>query len=186
MTNEGNLLVVDDHEPTRSGLCQLLRGADFTVHDAADGHHALRIAAEERLDAVLLDVMMPGISGLDVCAQLKQQKSTRLIPIVLMTGLNDRAVRLQGLAVGADDFLTKPIDSEELGARVRSLVRMKRLTDALESAEALFLALARFIEARDPTTEGHCDRLARYAVALGTSLQLDRLDLETLNFGGFL
>ena len=103
---------------------------------------------------------MPDVSGLAVCAQLKQHKSTRLIPIVLITALQARELRLDGLAAGADDVLAKPVDADELRTRVRSLVRMKRITDELESAEELFLVLGRFIEARDPTTEGHCERLA--------------------------
>jgi len=129
---------------------------------------------------------MPDVSGLAVCAQLKQHKSTRLIPIVLITALEARELRLDGLAAGADDVLAKPVDADELRTRVRSLVRMKRITDELESAEELFLALGRFIEARDPTTEGHCERLAHDAVTLGASLGLEQADLDALHRGGFL
>src|SRR5438067_9677980 len=180
MKKAGTLLVVDDHEPTLAGLRELLQLANFDVHATTSGHEAVRIATEHRPDAVLLDVVMPDLSGLDVCAQLKQGKSTRLIPVVLMTALHARELRLDGLAAGADDILTKPLDAEVLSVRVRSLVRMKRLTDELESAEELFLALGRFIEARDPTTDGHCDRLACYATALGASLQLDQADIDAL------
>jgi putative two-component system response regulator len=116
---------------------------------------------------------MPDLSGLEVCAQLKAHDATRLMPIVLMSGSHERDRRIAGLAAGADDFLAKPVDSEELAARVRSLVRVKRLTDELESAEALFLTLGRIVEARDSSTHGHCERLAAYATALGTSCGLD-------------
>jgi putative two-component system response regulator len=109
-----------------------------------------------------------------------------LIPIVLMSAASERDVRLAGLTAGADDFLSKPVDTGELSARLQALVRMKRLTDELESAEALFLTLGRTIEARDPCTEGHCERLARYATALGASLHLEPNDLESLHRGGFL
>ena len=85
----------------------------------------------------------------------------------LISGAQERETRLAGLDAGADDFLNKPVDPEELQTRVRSLMRLKRLTDDLESAESLFLTLGRIIEARDPCTEGHCERLADYATALG-------------------
>jgi putative two-component system response regulator len=95
-------------------------------------------------------------------------------------------MRLAGLDAGADDFLNKPVDPEELQTRVRSLMRIKRLTDDLDSAESLFLTLGRIIEARDPCTEGHCDRLSDYATTLGRHLQLDQADLDALYRGAFL
>jgi putative two-component system response regulator len=135
---------------------------------------------------VLLDVVMPGISGLDVCAELKRNADTRFTPVVLISGEQERETRLAGLEAGADDFLKKPVDPEELHARVRSLMRLKRLTDDLESAESLFLTLGRVVEARDPCTEGHCERLTEYATTLGRHLNLDQADLDALYRGAFL
>lgn len=186
MPNEGTVFVVDDHEPTIAGLRELLERANFTVQATSRGEEAVELAAQQLPDVVLLDVVMPRMSGMDICVQLKQCHATRMIPVVLMTGTYERDLRLRGLARGADDIFTKPIDLEELRTRLRALVRMKRLTDELESSEALFLALARFIEARDPTTEGHCERLANYAVALGNSVGLERAELRALYRGGFL
>jgi putative two-component system response regulator len=103
-----------------------------------------------------------------------------------MSGAHERNTRIAGLAAGADDFVTKPVDVEELRVRLRSLVRLKRTIDELESAEALFLALGRMIEARDPYTEGHCERLARYSAMLGESLGLDKAELDTLCRGAYL
>src|SRR5262245_24236921 len=114
MTNEGTVLLVDDHDPTLGGLQRLLETATFTVHATTKAEEVALIAARHPPDAVLLDVMMPGINGIDVCAQLKQHHATRLTPIVLMTGTHARAVRMEGLAQGADDVLTKPLDIEEL------------------------------------------------------------------------
>jgi len=186
MEKTGKVLVVDDYEPNLRGLGQLLEHADYTVFTASNGLDALEIARTERPDLVLLDVLMPGISGVEVCAELKGREDTRLMPVVLISGTHQRETRVAGLDAGADDFLNKPVDPEELYARVRSLVRMKRLTDDLESAASLFLTLGRIIEARDPCTEGHCERLADYATGLGKHLKLGQTDLDALYRGGFL
>jgi putative two-component system response regulator len=186
MSKSGTVLVVDDYESNRRGLGQLLEHDGYSVLTAANGRDALEIVARERPDLILLDVLMPGISGLEVCAQLKRNADTRLTPVVLISGAQERQTRLAGLDAGADDFLNKPVDAEELRTRVRSLMRLKGLTDDLESAESLFLTLGRIIEARDPCTEGHCDRLTDYATALGRELRLDQTDLDSLYRGAFL
>jgi putative two-component system response regulator len=186
MPKSGKVLVVDDYEPNLRGLGLLLERADYSVLTATNGRDALEIVTRERPDLILLDVLMPGLSGLDVCAELKRSDETRLTPVVLISGAQERQTRLAGLEAGADDFLNKPIDPEELQTRVRSLMRLKRLTDELDSAASLFLTLGRIIEARDPCTEGHCERLTDYATALGRQLDLDQTDLEALNRGAFL
>jgi putative two-component system response regulator len=186
MTKAGTVLVVDDYEPNLRGLELLLAQADYAVLTATNGRDALDIIRGQRPDLVLLDVMMPGISGLDVCAEVKASADTRLTPVVLISGAQERETRLAGLDAGADDFLNKPVDPEELHTRVRSLMRLKRLTDDLESAESLFLTLGRVVEARDPCTEGHCERLTEYATALGRHLGLEQADLAALHRGAFL
>ena len=186
MPKSRTVLVVDDYEPNLRGLGLLLERADYTVLTAANGRDALNIVRAERPDLVLLDVVMPGISGLDVCAEIKRSADTRLTPVVLISGAQERQTRLAGLDAGADDFLNKPVDPEELQTRVRSLMRLKCLTDDLESAESLFLTLGRIIEARDPSTEGHCERLTDYATSLGRQLNLDAADLVALHRGAFL
>ncbi len=103
----------------------------------------------------------------------------------MMTGASETADRIQAIEAGADDFITKPIDQPELEARMRSLMRLKRFTDELDSAEAVLRSLAMMIEARDSHTEGHCERLARYAVALGEHLRLSDEDLATLSRGAY-
>jgi putative two-component system response regulator len=186
MVKTGKVLVVDDYEPNLRGLGQLLRGARYDVLTATNGADALDLVARERPDLVLLDVVMPGLSGLDVCKALKQQSETCLTPVVLVSAAGERETVIAGLDAGADDFLNKPIDPEELYTRVRSLLRLKSLTDELESAESLFLTLGRIIEARDPYTEGHCERLAEYATALGKRLELEQTDIDALYRGAFL
>ena len=137
-------------------------------------------------DLVLLDLVAPRGHGFDVCRRLKEQPSTRLVPVVIVTAQSDRNERLKGIQAGADDFLGKPFDPLELHARIHSLVRLKRYTDELESAESVILGMGATIEARDPTTQGHCQRLAAYATRLGRALGLDEADLAALERGGFL
>lgn len=186
MQISGRILVVDDYEPNVIGMRDLLRGDGYRVDTANNGGDALRAAAAGEHDVILLDVLMPEMSGIDVCRELKRRDATRLTPVVLITANQDRDKRLAGLDSGADDFLNKPIDPDELRARVRSLLRVRRLTAALESAETLFDMLGRIVEARDPYTEGHCERLAHYATALGAELRLGQADLDILYRGAFL
>ena len=116
---------------------------------------------------VLLDINMPRLDGFEVCERLKADPATRLIPVVLLTSLAAVEDRVRGIEAGADDFLTKPYVAVELEARVRSLTRLKRYTDELDSAASVILTLGLTIEARDPYTQGHCERLAGYATAFG-------------------
>jgi putative two-component system response regulator len=180
------ILVVDDERPNRELLVRLLRRHDYTVESVEDGEAALAAVERNRPDLILLDVRMPGLDGFEVCRRIKQRPATRLTPVVLVTGLNDRQHKVKGIEAGADDFLSKPFDEEELTARVRSLVRLKRYTDDLESADSVIQSLALTVEARDPYTDGHCQRLAAYATALGNTLHLPSEQIEALHQGGYL
>lgn len=186
MARCGKVLLADDYEPTLLGLAALLEAAGHQVLTARTGREAVDLAVAERPDVILLDVLMPVMTGIEACALLKASWVTRFTPVVLISGSGDRLNRVAGREAGADDFLSKPVDVEEVNARVASAIRLKRLTDELESAEALFLTLGRIVEARDPYTEGHCERLAQYAVALGMALDLEQPDLDALYRGAFL
>jgi putative two-component system response regulator len=162
---------------------------------ATRGYHASVVcsadAAEEQIrrtapDLILLDVIMPGKTGYELCRQLKDDPETRLIPIVMITGLNAREDRLKSIEAGADDFLTKPVSPEELFARVKSSLKLKEFTDELETAESVLCTLGRSVEARDPYTEGHCERLAYNASDLGRYLDLDEESIVALRRGGYL
>ena len=111
---------------------------------------------------------------------------TRLTPVIMVTALHAVENRIEGIKAGADDFLSKPFNAEELRARVGSLLRVKRYTDDLESAEAVIVSLALTVEARDPYTDGHCKRLAEFSVALGEALHFTHEDLKVLRLGGYL
>jgi two-component system cell cycle response regulator len=130
------ILVVDDIEANVRLLEAKLTAEYYEVTTAMDGPTALAMAARDLPDIILLDVMMPGMDGFTVCRKLKDDPNTRHIPVVLITALDGRADRIQGLESGASDFLTKPIDDVMLFARVRSLTRFKLVIDELRQREA--------------------------------------------------
>src|SRR6185312_10998815 len=111
-------------------------------------------------------------TGFEICQAIKSKPQTRLIPVILLTSLNSDADRIHGIMCGADDFLNKPVNKHELLARVHSLLRLKEFTDELENAETVLFSLSLSIEAKDPYTEGHCERLSKYCVTMAERLQL--------------
>jgi putative two-component system response regulator len=180
------VLVVDDNDAIRRLFERLLLQEGYEVALAEDGSTALRLIEKQQPDVVLLDVVIPAPDGFEICRRLKQNQATRLLPVVLVTAHSEREKRIEGLRAGADDFLTKPVDAQELLARVRSLVRLKRYTDDLDSASSIIMMLAAMVESRDGYSTGHCHRMANYATALGRDLGLGDEDLQTLRRGGFL
>ena len=180
------ILVVDDDPKVRAVLERVLLKDGHTIETAENGHAALAAIERRPPDVVLTDVTMPGMDGFELCQRLKMNVVTRLIPVVMVTGLSDRDNRIKGVDLGADEFLTKPVDPQELRARIRSLMRIKRYTDDLDSAASIIMAMAVMVEARDGHSEGHCYRMANYATALGRQLGLGQDDLQTLYRGGFL
>jgi putative two-component system response regulator len=186
VTRRTRVLVADDTESVRALFRKLLAAEGHDVIAVQDGAEALEAVQKHHPDVILLDVSMPHVDGLEVCRRLKADPATRLTPVVLVTGMSDMSDRIKGIEAGADEFLSKPVHPHELRARVASLSRMKHLIDALDSAEAAFMTLALTIEARDPNTNGHCERLARHAVSLGRTLGLGADDLNALHRGGYL
>ena len=181
-----SVLIVDDIAGSARLIASLLAPDGHAVRAAGDGAEALRLIRADPPDLVLMDVMMPHMDGFEACRAIKQDRTTRLIPVVLVTSLDDTASRIRGIESGADDFISKPFNAHELRARVRSLLRIKGYTDELDTAESVIVSLALTIEARDSTTEGHCQRLAQYAFALGQALGLNDDDLSALARGGYL
>lgn len=183
---KGIILVADDNESVREPLIELLRLNCYRVIAVENGEQAFREVCSQPVDLVLLDVIMPGPTGFSVCRAIKARPETRFLPVVLITGLSCADDRIRGIEAGADDFLHKPVKKEELLARVRSLVRLKRYTDELENAESVLCTLARSIEAKDPYTEGHCDRLSRYTVSLAEKIGLSGEERNDLRRGGIV
>jgi putative two-component system response regulator len=180
----GTILVADDQASNRELLEELLSEQGFRVITAPDGTSALEQLATNQVDLVLLDVMMPHLTGFAVCQEIKGNPETDLVPVVLITALSDKQDRLEGIKAGADDFLTRPVDRTELLARVRSLLKLKFRTDELERAESVLFSLARSIESKDPYTHGHCERLAEYSVHLGRQVGISDDQITALRRAG--
>jgi putative two-component system response regulator len=180
------ILVVEDVQENRNLLERLLGNEGYSVSSAADGAIALSMVEADPPDLIVSDIEMPNVDGIELCRRVKENPETRLLPFILITGLADRANRIAGIEAGADDFLGKPFDNQELKARVRSLLRLKRYTDELDSAESVILSLALTVEARDPYTHGHCQRLAAYALLIGQRIGASDEQLAALNRGGYL
>src|SRR5512135_2787825 len=182
----GNVLIVDDQAASLEAMAEALRPLGYEVWQALDGVTALAIARERQPDVILLDIMMPGMDGYEVCRRLKEDEETRLVPVVFLTGLDSREARLTGLETGAADFLNKPFDLVELEVRVRNLVGFRRAIQDVDDAEKMVFAVARSVEARDEGTGDHCERLSRLAVRLGGRLGLAAEELKTLRRAGYL
>jgi putative two-component system response regulator len=183
---QATILVVDDELEVRETLADCLTAYGYRLVTAVSAKAALGILERSAVDLILTDVHMPGMSGVELCARLKGEPRFQLTPIVLLTAHADLETRVAGLAAGADDFFAKPVEFLELRTRVAVLLRIKDLLDQLERAENVITTLGTTIEARDPYTAGHCQRLARYAVALGRALGVDEAMLKALWLGGFL
>src|SRR6204780_1630412 len=180
----GTILVADDQAANRELLEELLTTQGYKVITVPDGAAAVAELTRTQFDLVLLDVMMPNLNGFEVCEKIKSNPDTYLIPVIMITALCDKQDRLEGIKVGADDFLTRPVDRAELLARVRSLLKLKQRTDELERAESVLFTLARSIEGKDPYTHGHCERLANYSARLGEHLGLPEEQITALRRGG--
>lgn len=180
------VLVVDDDAINRKLLETFLLSLNYQVFKATNGEEALHIVNKTAIDLILLDAIMPGMDGFEVCRRLKAHDSTRLIPVIMLTALGGQDTKLEGIEAGADDLIVKPPNRAELMARTKSLLRVKSLNDSLANVENLLVSLANAIEARDIYTQGHVKRVANLAHALGSKMGLSSKQLKALKLGGIL
>ena len=171
------MLVVDDDPLGRHVVVQLLRAEGCTVDDAADGRSGYDQAMRLHPDLILLDVVMPGLDGFEVCERIRQTPGIADVPILMVTSLEDRPSRIRGIESGADDFLSKPIDPTELRARVRTILRLNRyrrmakLNEELSMAyEATLEGWVRALDLRDHETEGHTQRVTTMTMTLAEAI----------------
>jgi putative two-component system response regulator len=181
-----HILVTDDDRAVSSLLRHLLEGAGHRVTVARDGYEALAAADADPADLFVLDVDMPNLGGFEVCRRLRQNPATRLVPILVLTGREPTDSRLRAWELGADDFLTKPFVNIDVLARCQSLLRVRRLINELDSAEAVVFAFAAAVDAKCPYTRGHSERVTQYALRLAEQAGLPAHDREVLRRGAQL
>ncbi len=185
--HKANILIVDD-EPRNLKLLEaiLIPYKNYRVIKASNGNDALSIANKFEVDLILLDIMMPYMDGYEVCRLLKSNDKTRLIPIVMITALNDVEAKIKSIEAGADDFLTKPPEKTELQARIKTLIKVKTLNNNLTNLESILTSLANAVEAKDGYTNGHIWRVSRLAVAVAKKAGLSEKGINEVKFGGII
>ncbi len=181
------ILVVDDDAFNRILVEALLDDEGYHVVLADSGAAALDKVAQHHPDAILLDVMMPGLDGFEVCRRLKASRRTYFIPVVMLTALADRQSKIRGLDAGADEFLNKPIDRLEVLTRLRAMLRIRALRDQLDSADSVILSLVTAQEGKRSNRQpGHALRVAHLASLAASLLEIPDERRETILWGALL
>ena len=183
---DATVLIVDDNAYDRELVVELAHELGAQTREASDGRAAIQSITAMPPDLVLTDVNMPYMDGVECCRWIKSNPATQFIPVVIITTLDGLQDRVRGIDAGADEFLAKPVRAPELQARMRSLLRSKRLLETLESAENVIYALAKAIEAKDLYTNGHTERVTAYAVELGKAIGCSEDEQLGLKEGGIL
>lgn len=194
------VLIVDDEESGRQTVESVLDGEGYNIAMAENGFQAIEKARGLLPDVILLDVMMPGMTGFEVCQRIRSDPQLAEIPIILLTALDDRESMLSGLKSGADDFISKPFDRFELRARVLGITRLNRYhklmqeranlqkahTQLLDAYEATIMGWSHAMDLRDHETEGHSQRVMELTVALARSYGLDEEAIHHIKRGALL
>lgn len=180
------ILIVDDLPANIEILEGLLSKEGFKVLTALNAKDALRMIEKTQVDMAILDVMMPGMNGYELCKRLKEMAGRKFLPVILVTALDELKDKIAGLEAGADDFFSKPFYTIELITKIRSLLRLRRLQDELDHSEDIILTLAVAIEANDPYTKGHSERVSRISVELARFIRLSEKEVLTVKKAGLL
>lgn len=180
------ILIVDDLRENIDLIKTFFINEPYDFISATNGREAVWLAGSRLPDIILLDILMPGMDGFEVCKILKNDSQTESIPVIMITGMQDQQSKQKGLKLGVDDFVNKPIDMFELKARVSSLLRLKKYAEQLRSAENILYNLAILLETKDPNSRGRCTRLANYGSLLAERLGLEESEIRTVRRGGVL
>jgi len=183
---EPSILIVDGADLNRRVVRATLNGIGANFIEARLPSDAFRILRNERVDLVICDMFLPELSGMEFCRQLKADRNTQLMPVLMLTSVHGSEHEVEGLTSGADEYLLQPAPPSVLKARVLSMLRHKAALDCLDEVESILFTLAQAVEERDKCTSDHCRRLSYFSVELGIRLGLGRNDLLALHRGGYL
>ena len=181
-----SILVVDDIAFNLEVMEGLLFKEGYHVLTAMNAEEALQLYSRHEIDLAILDVMMPGMNGFDLCRRLKEMAGRKFFPVMLVTALSEVEDKIAGIEAGADDFLSKPFHTIELITKIRSLLRLRKLQGELDHSEDIILTLAIAIEAKDPYTKGHSERVGTLASEFGRFVGLSEEDTRILFKAGVL
>jgi putative two-component system response regulator len=185
-TSAKSILLVDDEIRMAQDVKVLLEKEGYTVTIVPNGKRAMEEIKENPPDLVLAEIVIRHVNGFDLCRYIKTDPITKDIPVILITGLQRPDDKIKGIHVGANDFIGKPFDPMELKVRVASALEMKMLQATLVNVDEVIFAFSRAVEARDPYTRGHSERVGRYAMRLAAALGLDAAYQAVLMNGAIL
>lgn len=180
------ILIVDDLEAHLELMEAIFEKEGCRVIPAHNATEALQITQHSSPDLAILDVMMPGINGYELCRMLKEKSRTRFFPVILVTSLIELEDKIAGLEAGADDFISKPFKTIELMTRVRSLLKLKRLQEELDHSENVILTLAVALESKDPYTKGHSERVGNLSAEFAAFIGLMEKEQNLIKKAGIL
>lgn len=180
------VLLLEDANSRLDDVREAVECEDYRVLTAERGLAALEMLAETPTDLVILPMRLPDMDGAEFCRRLRDDRRLGLIPVLMFSAIESVEQEVAGISSGADAFLVRPFHREVFRARLRSLMRHKRMVDRLEESETILMALAHAVELRDPNTAGHCERLAALAIAMGMTIGLPPASLRALHRGSYL
>jgi putative two-component system response regulator len=181
------ILVVDDDPGQLALQAEILKEIPGgTILTARSGAEALQLIQQQVPDLLLLDKGLPDISGDEICRIVREEYGDQLLPIIMVTGMGDSENLRSSLSLGANDFVKKPFNAVELLSRAKVALEKKQLVDQLDSAESVLFTLAKMVEARDPNTGEHCNRLVKTSLQIGRAVGLEERELAALKKGAIL
>jgi len=183
---KSSILIVDDLKVHLELMEAIFETEGYKVFTAQNAGEAIQLTESLSPDLAILDVMMPGMSGYDLCKRLKERYGARFFPIILVTSLAELEDKIAGIEAGADDFISKPFKSIELITRVRSLLKLKRLQEELDHSESVILTLAVALDSKDPYTKGHSERVATLSAEFAAFIGLPEKEQSLIKKAGTL
>lgn len=183
---KASILIVDDLEAHLELMEAIFEKEGYHILTAHNADEALQLIEKSSPDLAILDVMMPGMNGYDLCKRLKEKSGARFFPVILVTSLSELEDKITGIEAGADDFITKPFKSIELTTKVRSLLKFKKLQEELDHSESVILTLAVALESKDPYTKGHSERVGSLSAEFAAFIGLPEKEQAIIKKAGII